>query len=76
MSPNISFTFSTPVSLCQLQGQQYVCVCAGELVALQALTNVLNYLTVQNIDIAKVCGELFLGCYLYAYLYHKVRPAR
>lgn len=35
-----------------LQGQQYVC--AGELVALQAMTNVLNYLKVQKIDIAKV----------------------
>jgi fatty acid synthase subunit alpha len=50
-----------------MQGQQYVC--AGELVALQALTNVLNYLKVQKIDIAKVRGELFLGCYLYADLY-------
>lgn len=35
-----------------LQGQQYVC--AGELVALQTMTNVLNYLKVQKIDIAKV----------------------
>ena len=34
------------------QGQQYVC--AGELVALQTMTNVLNYLKVQKIDIAKV----------------------
>ena len=35
-----------------LQGQQYVC--AGELVALQTMTNVLNYLKVQKIDFAKV----------------------
>lgn len=34
------------------QGQQYVC--AGELVALQTMTNVLNYFKVQKIDIAKV----------------------
>jgi fatty acid synthase subunit alpha len=51
-----------------VQGQQYVC--AGELVALQeALTNVLNYLKVQKIDIAKVRCELFLASYLYADLY-------
>jgi fatty acid synthase subunit alpha len=33
---------------------------AGELVALQALTNVLNYLKVQKVDITKVCvaGQL------------------
>jgi hypothetical protein len=30
-------------------------VCAGELVALLALTNVLNYLKVQKVDITKVC---------------------
>ncbi len=35
------------------QGQQYVC--AGELVALQTITNVLNYLKIEKIDIAKVC---------------------
>ena len=35
------------------QGQQYVC--AGELVALQTLTNVLNYLKVEKVDVAKVC---------------------
>jgi hypothetical protein len=35
-----------------VQGQQYVC--AGELVALQALTNVLNYLKVQKVDVPKV----------------------
>jgi fatty acid synthase subunit alpha len=34
------------------QGQQYVC--AGELLTLQTMTNVLNYLKVQKIDIAKV----------------------
>lgn len=34
------------------QGQQYVC--AGELVALQTLTNLLNYLKVQKVDIQKV----------------------
>lgn len=34
------------------QGQQYVC--AGELIALQTMTNVLNYLKLQKIDIAKV----------------------
>jgi fatty acid synthase subunit beta len=35
-----------------LQGQQYVC--AGEFVALQTMTNVLNYLKVKKIDFAKV----------------------
>lgn len=35
-----------------LQGQQYVC--AGELIALQTMTNVLNYLKVQKVDFAKV----------------------
>ena len=34
------------------QGQQYVC--AGELVALQTMTNVLNYLKIQKVDLAKV----------------------
>ncbi|KAI0311286.1 acyl transferase domain-containing protein, partial [Amylostereum chailletii] len=34
-----------------VEGQQYVC--AGELVALQALTNVLNYLKIEKVDIAK-----------------------
>ena len=38
------------------QGQQYVC--AGELVALQTLTNVLNYLKMEKIDIQKVCTPL------------------
>ena len=41
---------------CGNQGQQYVC--AGELVALQTLTNVLNYLKMEKIDIGKVCGVL------------------
>ncbi|KAF8525925.1 hypothetical protein BU17DRAFT_74311 [Hysterangium stoloniferum] len=35
-----------------VEGQQYVC--AGELVALQALTNVLNYLKVEKVDIEKL----------------------
>ncbi|KAJ3540249.1 hypothetical protein NM688_g6254 [Phlebia brevispora] len=35
-----------------VEGQQYVC--AGELVALQALTNVLNYLKMEKIDIEKL----------------------
>ena len=35
-----------------VEGQQYVC--AGELVALQTLTNVLNYLKVEKVDIGKV----------------------
>ncbi|KAL5526485.1 FAS2 [Sanghuangporus sanghuang] len=35
-----------------VEGQQYVC--AGELVALQTLTNVLNYLKVEKVDIAKL----------------------
>lgn len=34
------------------QGQQYVC--AGELIALQTMTNVLNYLKMEKIDIQKV----------------------
>ncbi|KAF7965824.1 hypothetical protein HWV62_41719, partial [Athelia sp. TMB] len=35
-----------------VEGQQYVC--AGELVALQTMTNVLNYFKVQKIDIGKM----------------------
>ncbi|KAF8577776.1 fatty acid synthase [Ramaria rubella] len=35
-----------------VEGQQYVC--AGELAALQALTNVLNYLKTEKVDIAKL----------------------
>ncbi|EJU05022.1 fatty acid synthase [Dacryopinax primogenitus] len=35
-----------------VEGQQYVC--AGELVSLQTLTNVLNYLKTENIDIPKL----------------------
>ncbi|KAF8199703.1 fatty acid synthase [Pholiota molesta] len=35
-----------------VEGQQYVC--AGELIALQTMTNVLNYLKVQKIDITKL----------------------
>ena len=35
-----------------MQGQQYVA--ARELVALQTLTNILNYLKLQKIDIVKV----------------------
>ncbi|KAI0368773.1 fatty acid synthase [Pilatotrama ljubarskyi] len=35
-----------------VEGQQYVC--AGELIALQTLTNVLNYLKIEKIDIAKL----------------------
>ncbi|KAJ6477506.1 fatty acid synthase, partial [Mycena sanguinolenta] len=35
-----------------VEGQQYVC--AGDLVALQTMTNVLNFLKVQKIDIAKL----------------------
>ncbi|KAF7293423.1 Fatty acid synthase [Mycena indigotica] len=34
-----------------VEGQQYVC--AGELVALQTMTNMLNYLKIQKIDISK-----------------------
>ncbi|KZT29627.1 fatty acid synthase [Neolentinus lepideus HHB14362 ss-1] len=56
-----------------VEGQQYVC--AGELVALQTVTNVLNYLKVQKIDIAKLTesftiekvkemlGEIVDNCY-------------
>ncbi|KAF9648674.1 fatty acid synthase [Thelephora ganbajun] len=35
-----------------VEGQQYVC--AGELVALQTMTNVLNYLKIQKVDLAKL----------------------
>ncbi|PPQ94469.1 hypothetical protein CVT25_001102 [Psilocybe cyanescens] len=35
-----------------VEGQQYVC--AGELIALQTMTNVLNFIKVQKIDIAKL----------------------
>ncbi|KAG6910835.1 hypothetical protein DXG01_007150 [Tephrocybe rancida] len=38
-----------------VEGQQYVC--AGELVALQTMTNVLNFLKVKKIDIAKLTEE-------------------
>ena len=41
-----------------LQGQQYVC--AGELVALQTMTNVLNFLKLQKIDILKVSSRAFM----------------
>ncbi|EPQ52677.1 hypothetical protein GLOTRDRAFT_112049 [Gloeophyllum trabeum ATCC 11539] len=56
-----------------VEGQQYVC--AGELVALQTVTNVLNYLKVQKIDISKLTetftieqvkemlGEIVDNCY-------------
>jgi len=42
----------------RLQGQQYVC--AGELIALQTMTNVLNYLKVQKVDFAKVIAGSYL----------------
>ncbi|KAG2076495.1 hypothetical protein BDR04DRAFT_694370 [Suillus decipiens] len=38
-----------------VEGQQYVC--AGELLALQTMTNVLNYLKVQKIDIQKLTEQ-------------------
>ena len=41
------------------QGQQYVC--AGELAALQMMVNVLNYLRVQEADLAKVGRALFVA---------------
>ncbi|EGF98545.1 uncharacterized protein MELLADRAFT_79679 [Melampsora larici-populina 98AG31] len=41
-----------------VEGQQYVA--AGELVALQTLTNVLNFLKIQNIDIAKLQAMMLL----------------
>ncbi|EJD06870.1 fatty acid synthase [Fomitiporia mediterranea MF3/22] len=56
-----------------VEGQQYVC--AGELVALQTLTNVLNYLKVEKVDIAKLTekftvdqvkemlGEIIKSCF-------------
>ena len=44
------------------QSQQYFC--ARELVALQTMTNVLNYLKVQKIDIARVCCQHFLTIWL------------
>ncbi|KAH9963077.1 hypothetical protein BGW80DRAFT_1475673, partial [Lactifluus volemus] len=40
-------------------GQQYVC--AGEFVALQTLTNVLNYLKVQKVDITKLTEKFGLA---------------
>ncbi|KIM73196.1 hypothetical protein PILCRDRAFT_15443 [Piloderma croceum F 1598] len=42
-----------------VQGQQYVC--ADELVALQTLTNVLNYLKVHKVDICQVDGDFRRG---------------
>ncbi|KZT67951.1 hypothetical protein DAEQUDRAFT_367722 [Daedalea quercina L-15889] len=56
-----------------VEGQQYVC--AGELVALQTMTNVLNYLKIEKIDIQKLTekftidqvkemlGEIIDSCY-------------
>ncbi|KAI0635636.1 fatty acid synthase [Trametes polyzona] len=56
-----------------VEGQQYVC--AGELVALQTMTNVLNYLKIEKIDIAKLTekftvdqvkemlGDIVTSCY-------------
>ncbi|KAI0264369.1 fatty acid synthase [Gloeopeniophorella convolvens] len=41
-----------------VEGQQYVC--AGELVALQALSNVLNYLKIEKVDIAKLTEKFGL----------------
>ncbi|KAF8638240.1 hypothetical protein AX17_002262 [Amanita inopinata Kibby_2008] len=41
-----------------VEGQQYVC--AGELVALQTLTNVLNYLKVQKVDFAQLTDQFSL----------------
>ncbi|EKM78079.1 hypothetical protein AGABI1DRAFT_61049 [Agaricus bisporus var. burnettii JB137-S8] len=38
-----------------VEGQQYVC--AGELVALQTMTNVLNYLKVKKVDIAQLTKQ-------------------
>ncbi|KAI0826547.1 acyl transferase domain-containing protein [Trametes gibbosa] len=35
-----------------VEGQQYIC--AGELVALQTMTNVLNYMKIEKVDIAKL----------------------
>ncbi|KAH8822971.1 fatty acid synthase [Flagelloscypha sp. PMI_526] len=39
-----------------VEGQQYVC--AGELVGLQTMTNVLNYLKIQKVDIPKLTDTL------------------
>ncbi|GBE88365.1 hypothetical protein SCP_1301800 [Sparassis crispa] len=49
-----------------VEGQQYVC--AGELVALQTMTNVLNYLKIEKVDIAKLTvkftvGEIINSCF-------------
>lgn len=41
-----------------VEGQQYVC--AGELLALQTLTNVLNYLKIEKVDIAKLIAKFSL----------------
>ncbi|KAI5122922.1 hypothetical protein M0805_007600 [Coniferiporia weirii] len=41
-----------------VEGQQYVC--AGELVALQTLTNVLNYLKIEKVDISKLAEKFTL----------------
>lgn len=51
---SISTTTSTLLEIVNfnVEGQQYVC--AGELLALQTLTNVLNFLKIQKIDIAKL----------------------
>jgi fatty acid synthase subunit alpha len=53
---NSTSLYSLIHALYVLQGQQYVC--AGGLVALQTMSNVLNYLKIQKIDFAKVCLDL------------------
>jgi hypothetical protein len=42
-----------------VQGQQYVC--AGELVAIQTLTNVLNYLKVHKVDICQGAPRVYFS---------------
>lgn len=56
ISPLSPAAIPLPLRTSDEQGQQYVC--AGELVALQTMTNVLNYLKVK-IDIAQVGLILF-----------------
>jgi hypothetical protein len=56
-------TFQTMINFL-LQGQQYVC--AGELLALETLTNVLNYLKVQKVDTSAV--RVYMDCWHFSIL--------
>ncbi len=53
----LQFSVDALTDATSFQGQQYVC--AGELLALQTITNVLNFLKQEKIDVRKVKIRLF-----------------